>query len=69
MGESKQDIFTRPPLLPCKQCEKFKEKNDKLLEACKQAQEWMQRSIKGVNRPASLDKLLIDAIAEAEKGD
>ena len=40
-----------------------------LLEALKQHDEWLVANVPAVNRPAWLDKLRLDAIAKAEKGD
>jgi hypothetical protein len=36
-----------------------------LLKACKAVDEWLQANIQASNRPAKLDKLLIDAIKKA----
>jgi len=38
-----------------------------LLEACKDVNEWLRSNILATNRPASLDKILMDAISKAER--
>ncbi len=41
--------------------------HDALLDACKKAEDFLRSRIVAIHRPASLDKLLMDAIAQAEK--
>ena len=38
---------------------------EELLAACKEVEKWLRENVKAVNRPASLDKMLLDAIANA----
>jgi hypothetical protein len=41
--------------------------HDALVEACKAAEDFIRGHIVAIHRPASLDKMLMDAIEQAEK--
>jgi hypothetical protein len=43
--------------------------HDDLLEACEADDKWLRENTNASDRPASLDKLRLDAIAKAKKGE
>lgn len=45
----------------------LKQQRDALLAACEDAEDWLRGHLAAVNRPASLDKKLMDAIAAAKE--